>query len=171
MSKRQEYDKKFTEAVQSIYQTARGIKTEDYGETWTRLGLLGLYVKIFIKEGRLNELIWKKQAQVNPQNESIKDTLIDIAAYAVYGIIALEEGNITGERPTEEHLKDMAAAINDRFECNKYGYKAITAFESKCNHCGKTFISKGLDNYCDKCKDELNNEICDKCGGSADGVR
>jgi hypothetical protein len=105
----------FKVAMGEILQTARGVKTEDYGETWKRLGLLGLYVKIFIKEGRLNELIWKKGVtQVAAKNEGIKDTLIDIAAYAIYGIIALEEQNITGETSTREHLLAMRKAIDER---------------------------------------------------------
>lgn len=105
----------FRVALGEVMQTARGVKTEDYGETWKRLGLLGLYVKIFIKEGRLNELIWKKGGtQVASKTEGIKDTLIDIAAYAIYGILALEEDNITGDVSTREHLLAMRKAIDER---------------------------------------------------------
>jgi len=150
------YTKRFSLVCEHILDVARGVKTEDYGETWKRLGLMGIYVKIFIKEGRLNELIWKKgAAQATAKNESIEDTLLDIAAYAIYGILALNDNNIDGEQATEEHLKDMAYAINERFECNKYGYKPITAYKSKCNHCGTEFISEQLETYCEPCKKVL----------------
>lgn len=109
------YDRKFINVIEEVLNTARGVKTEDYGNTWKRLGLLGLYVKIFIKEGRLNELIWKKGGtQVAAKNEGIKDTLIDIAAYAIYGILALDEDNINGETSTREHLLAMRKAIDER---------------------------------------------------------
>lgn len=112
---RAKYTGLFTTIANQIIDTARGVKTSDYGETWKRLGLMGLYVKIFIKEGRLNELIWKKGGkQVAAKNEGIRDTLIDIAAYAIYGIIALDEDNITGEVSTREHLLAMRKAIDER---------------------------------------------------------
>ena len=112
---RAKYTGLFTTIANQIIDTARGVKTSDYGETWKRLGLMGLYVKIFIKEGRLNELIWKKGGkQVASKNEGIRDTLIDIAAYAIYGIIALDEDNVTGEVSTREHLLAMRKAIDER---------------------------------------------------------
>jgi len=106
------YTSKFSEAAESIVELARGVKTSDYGETWRRLGLKGIYVKIFIKEGRLNELIWNKDCKgIASKNESIKDTLQDIAAYAMYGIIALEEDNVFGDEASAEYLNTMVKGL------------------------------------------------------------
>jgi len=114
-SERAYYTNRFIDTTEAIIEHVRGIKTSDYGETWKRLGLKGLYVKLFIKEGRLNELIWKKDAQqVASKTEGIRDTLLDMAAYAIYGMIALEEDNIHGEAAVEEHLLAMRAAIDER---------------------------------------------------------
>jgi len=112
-SEKQEYDKKFVKVLQDMEHLARGKKTNDYNETWKRLGLIGLYLKIFIKEGRLNQLVWKG---VEPQvaDESVKDTLRDLACYAVYGLIALEEGNINGEADREKHERGMLNVLLDR---------------------------------------------------------
>lgn len=147
------YTNQFIDTTEAIVKHVRGIKTSDYGETWKRLGLMGIYVKLFIKEGRLNELIWKKGCeQVASKDESIKDTLLDMAAYAIYGMICLEEDNIQGEAAIEEHLLAMRAAINERLECNKFGFKAVSAYKVICNKCGNTFLSEDMDIYCDKCK-------------------
>lgn len=114
-SERAYYTNRFIDTTEAIVEHVRGVKTSDYGETWKRLGLMGLYVKLFIKEGRLNELIWKKGGkQVASKTEGIRDTLLDMAAYAIYGMIALEEDNILGEVAVEEHLLAMRAAIDER---------------------------------------------------------
>jgi hypothetical protein len=106
------YTSKFTEAAESVVELARGIKTSDYGETWRRLGLKGIYVKIFIKEGRLNELIWNKDCKtIANKNEGIKDTLQDIVAYGLYGLIALEEDNIFGDEASAVYLNTMIKGL------------------------------------------------------------
>lgn len=110
------YTYKFVKLTGDMISLARGSKTDDYGETWKRLGLMGLYVKIFIKEGRLNELIWNKKAssEISVKDESIKDTLLDMANYCVYAAIALEENNIYGETAIDMHLMNMRKAIDER---------------------------------------------------------
>jgi hypothetical protein len=106
------YTTKFTEVLNQVLQLARGTKTADYGETWARTGLLGCYIKIFIKEGRLRELIWKNKA---PQvGETVRDTLLDLAAYAVYGVICVDENNLTGQESEAKQLRQLALEIAER---------------------------------------------------------
>jgi hypothetical protein len=143
-SERNFYTHKFANMAEKIVEHVRGVKTSDYGETWKRLGLKGLYVKLFIKEGRLNELIWEKDAKhVENKTEGIMDTLLDMAAYAIYGMIALDEGNLHGEIPVEQHLLDMRAAIDKKLkgETEKPCKHRIVngAGASYCGECGKTF--------------------------------
>lgn len=116
ITERDVYTSKFIKLTQEMINLARGAKTDDYGETWKRLGIMGLYVKIFIKEGRLNELIWNKKVagDVSVKEESIKDTLLDMANYCVYAAIALEENNIYGETAIKEHLMNMRCIIDER---------------------------------------------------------
>lgn len=104
--------KKFAEVLREVYSLARGVKSEDYGRTWAETGLVGIYIKLMIKEGRLRELVWKgKQPQV--KGESIRDTLMDIAAYAVYGILCLDEDNYDGEQSRQERLQAMLLNIKE----------------------------------------------------------
>ena len=37
-NERKRYDEKFQEVLGQLFNTARGAKTADYGETWKRLG-------------------------------------------------------------------------------------------------------------------------------------
>lgn len=110
ISETAEYTNKFYKIMGEIGKLARGAKTNDYGETWKRLGLVGIYVKIFIKEGRLSELIWHKKEQ-KVKGESVRDTLLDLAAYAIYGIICLDENNIDGAEAKTEHSASLKAEM------------------------------------------------------------
>jgi len=104
------YNDRFREVLAEVYGLARGTKTNDYGETWARLGLRGLYLKMFIKEGRLHELIWlSKEAKV--KDEKLRDTMLDMAAYAIYGVIALDEGNIEGDEQRMEYVNNMIRSL------------------------------------------------------------
>lgn len=116
MTERDIYTSKFQKLTEQMMSLARGAKTDDYGETWKRLGLMGIYVKIFIKEGRLNELIWNKESvgDISVKDESIEDTLLDMACYCLYGVISLRENNIYGETATNMHLVNMRNAIDGR---------------------------------------------------------
>ncbi len=93
--------KKFVEVFREIFELARGKKTEDYGRTYAETGVRGIYIKLMIKVGRLRKLVWEGQ---KPKNESTRDTLLDIAAYAIYGVMCLDEGNITGEFEEKDEL-------------------------------------------------------------------
>ena len=105
-------DQKFAEVMDEIYTLARGVKSADYGDTWRDSGLVGIYIKLMIKEGRLRELVWKNKTP-KVQDESVRDTLMDIAAYAVYGILCLDEDNYDGEQSRQEHLQAMLLNIKE----------------------------------------------------------
>lgn len=109
------YDIGFKKVLQEVNSLARGRKTSDYGETWKRTGLMGIYIKLMIKEGRLRELVWGRKSP-RVQGESIRDTLLDIAAYAVYGVLCLDEDNIEGDASRFEHLQAMKKAIVEEMD-------------------------------------------------------
>ena len=109
------YDSKFKAVLGELFSTARGAKTSDYGETWKRLGLQGIYVKLFIKEGRLNNLVWGNKTP-ELKDESVRDTLLDMACYAIYGVICLDEQNMTGKESKDEHEKEMLRILKEKFE-------------------------------------------------------
>lgn len=106
------YTEKFRLVADEVLRLARGPKTEAYGETWKNTGLLGIYVKIMIKEGRLHQLVWKDRNFDGTGGESVRDTLLDIAAYAMYGVIAFDEKNWEGS--TESRIKLLLQEVGDQ---------------------------------------------------------
>lgn len=66
-------------------------KNEDYGSASFDLGLNGNMVHIYDKACRFKSLIEKANKGVDPNFESIEDTLQDILGYAIIGLIILKE--------------------------------------------------------------------------------
>ena len=112
------YTNRFIDVADEIIALARGAKTSDYAETWKKPGLKGLFIKILIKYGRLENLIWKKDcsAITAVKGESIRDTLKDLAAYAIYAIIAFDEKNIVGSETEFVMLKEMRDEIEKKIK-------------------------------------------------------
>jgi len=106
------YTEKFRDTLTGVLQLARGAKTSDYGEAWKSTGLVGIYIKLMIKESRLRSLVWEgNDPKVN--GESVRDTLQDIIAYANYGILCLDEDNIKGSGEHTERLEAMLTKIQE----------------------------------------------------------
>ena len=72
-------------------------KQKDYGPAnITTFGLEGVMIRLSDKINRLINLV---QNQKEPENESVEDTLIDIAGYAIIGLMLQHE---TFTRPLKE---------------------------------------------------------------------
>lgn len=109
------YSSRFSAVMDEIFYLARGAKTEDYGETWRRTGLRGVHIKLMIKEGRLRQLIWEnKVKETAVKEESIRDTLMDMAAYSIYGVIAYDEGNLDGTNVNGSEMEGMLKKALDQ---------------------------------------------------------
>lgn len=65
-------------------------KNEDYGSASFDLGLNGNMVHIYDKACRFKSLIEKVNKGIDPNFESIEDTLKDIMGYAIIGLLILK---------------------------------------------------------------------------------
>lgn len=74
--------------LNQIYKAKNHDYGDSFGETFKKLGLVSAVTRISDKTNRLQSLCTKEQ-KVN--DESIKDTLIDLANYAIMTIIELDE--------------------------------------------------------------------------------
>lgn len=71
-------------------------KNADYGGASFDLGLNGNMVHLWDKVKRYRTLIENKNKGVNPNFESVEDTLKDIIGYAIIGLLILEDdGSLT----------------------------------------------------------------------------
>ena len=90
----------FNEAVQQKYQHAKSVilqKHKDYGPKNISQSpggpLNGLRVRMWDKFARINNLI---DTDATPENESLKDSFLDMANYAIIAMLVLD-----GEWPSE----------------------------------------------------------------------
>lgn len=87
--------KEITDEMNALYER----KNHDYGnsfsETYRKLGIVSAATRMLDKMNRIVSLVTKEQQKVN--DESLRDTLIDLANYAVMTIIELD-----GEKPSAE---------------------------------------------------------------------
>ena len=87
-------------------------KNHDYGnsfsETYRRLGVISATTRMLDKMNRVVSLVTKDKQEVN--DESLRDTLIDLANYAVMTIIELD-----GEKPSAEESATDEKNLHRRF--------------------------------------------------------
>ena len=83
-----EEPKTFNEACELVVLDLADLisaKQYDYGkDNILGVGEQGLVVRLWDKINRLKNLIWNNQ---RPKNESVEDTLNDIAGYAIIGLM------------------------------------------------------------------------------------
>jgi hypothetical protein len=85
---------RYTKIVKEMYEIYKA-KNADYGDsvhdTFLKYGLLSFLVRMEDKISRLRSLTLKGKKEQRVKNESILDTLQDLANYAILAIIELEE--------------------------------------------------------------------------------
>ena len=81
--------KDITDEMNALYER----KNHDYGnsfsETFRKLGIISATTRMLDKMNRIVSLVTKDQQKVN--DESLRDTLIDIANYAVMTIMEIDK--------------------------------------------------------------------------------
>ena len=80
--------KQITNEMIELYEKKNHDYGDSFGETYRKLGLISAVTRISDKVNRLQSLSTKEQ-KIN--DESIRDTLIDLANYAVLTLIEMED--------------------------------------------------------------------------------
>lgn len=79
---------KICEELNEIYVNKNNDYGDSFGETFRKLGIISAVTRITDKTNRLQSLC-RNQQKVN--DESIRDTLMDLANYAIMTIIEIDE--------------------------------------------------------------------------------
>ena len=74
--------------LNDIYKAKNHDYGDSFGETYNKLGIISAVTRITDKVNRLQSLCTKNQLV---KDESIKDTLIDLANYSIMTIIEMED--------------------------------------------------------------------------------
>lgn len=100
--------KEITDEMSALYER----KNHDYGnsfsETYSKLGIVSAATRMLDKMNRIVSLVTKDKHEV--KDESLRDTLIDLANYAVMTIMELD-----GEKPSAEESVTDEKNLHRRF--------------------------------------------------------
>ena len=119
-----------TNELHEIYKA----KNKDYGnafsDTYKKLGIISATTRISDKTNRLISLSTKSQEEQKVKDETIKDTLMDLANYAIMTIMELEK-----DTSYADAMMGFAnIKIDDEIELKELQKRAIDTFSGGVNH-------------------------------------
>ncbi|NFJ83988.1 DUF1599 domain-containing protein [Clostridium botulinum] len=88
MNNKADKHKIICEELNKIYKVKNHDYGDSFGETYKKLGMISAVTRITDKVNRLQSLAVKEQ---KVKDESIKDTLRDLANYSIMTLIELED--------------------------------------------------------------------------------
>ena len=89
--KKYERHSEITKQLNEIYIAKNTDYGDAFGDTFKKLGIISAVTRIADKTNRLMSLSAKTEAERNVKDETIKDTLMDLANYALMTLIEMEE--------------------------------------------------------------------------------
>jgi len=89
--KKYERHSEITRQLNEIYIAKNTDYGDAFGDTFKKLGIISAVTRIVDKTNRLMSLSAKTEAERNVKDETIKDTLMDLANYAIMTLIEMEE--------------------------------------------------------------------------------
>lgn len=89
--KKYERHSEITKQLNEIYIAKNTDYGDAFGDTFKKLGIISAVTRIADKTNRLMSLSAKTESERNVKDETIKDTLMDLANYAIMTLIEMEE--------------------------------------------------------------------------------
>lgn len=85
---RPERFRKIAEEIASLYETKDNAYGDSFGDTFKKLGVISAATRISDKTNRLCRLV--TNPHIDDLGESVRDTLMDLAAYSIMTLMNLE---------------------------------------------------------------------------------
>ena len=177
MNKVQEF-KKIVDQMADTYAKKNENYGDSFGDTYEKLGAVSGLVRLYDKLNRATSLV----NGGNNHYESLEDTFIDMACYAIMNVIELRKqkeqecssGNEarTPESDNREGHFDEVKRVwesGDKYSpvvpfekfCDQYGL----VYSTPCHECGRQFIAGG----CDGC--QYNIVLTNNCSCTSGGTK
>lgn len=96
--------------LNAIYNNKNNDYGDAFGRTFEKLGLISAVTRISDKYNRLESLATSTEQKV--KDESIEDTLMDMANYCIMTIIELRKSVCSGFKPTSQVIDDISEKWN-----------------------------------------------------------
>lgn len=82
-----------TMSLNQLYDSKGHDYGDSFGETYQKLGIISAITRISDKYNRLISLATKPEEERKVKDESIRDTLLDMANYCIMTVIEMENEN------------------------------------------------------------------------------
>lgn len=105
---------KICEMLHEIYKKKNSDYGDSFEQTFDKLGIISAVTRISDKYNRLCSLATKTDNERQVKDESIKDTLLDMANYAIMTVIELEKDNTM----SYDDMSVKAVFLNDEWRDN-----------------------------------------------------
>lgn len=97
---------KICKELNEIYAKKNADYGNSFGDTFQKLGLISAVTRISDKYNRICNLATKKSDEAKVKDETIEDTLKDLANYCIMTLIEMQYANITKTTlTTKENIK------------------------------------------------------------------
>lgn len=97
---------KICKELNEIYAKKNADYGNSFGDTFQKLGLISAVTRISDKYNRICNLATKKSDETKVKDETIEDTLKDLANYCIMTLIEMQYANITKTTlTTKENIK------------------------------------------------------------------
>lgn len=90
--------KEICNELNEIYNNKQHDYGDSFGQTFDKLGIISAITRISDKYNRLVSLCTKSEEERKVKDESITDTLLDMANYCIMTVIELHKDDIVTER-------------------------------------------------------------------------
>lgn len=144
---RVERHREICENLNKIYEQKNSDYGNSFGETFKKLGIISAITRISDKYNRICSLATKPAEERKVKDESIKDTLLDMANYCIMTVIEIENENGEESKPVNEVAKWIISSDGYYPYCSKCGHRPdreeLRYGElDNCPHCGRTMTEE-----------------------------
>lgn len=139
-----ERHREICENLNKTYEQKNSDYGNSFGETFKKLGIISAITRISDKYNRICSLATKSAEERKVKDESIKDTLLDMANYCIMTVIEIENENA---EKTEEDKKETIGT--SKWIINSDGYYPY------CYMCGHESKTGKLEDFCSECGREM----------------
>lgn len=99
--------KSLCEELNKIYEQKNSDYGDSFGKTFKLLGIISAVTRITDKYNRLVELSTKPEEERRVQDETIEDTLLDMANYCMMTVIELRKAKDENYDPSDDWLGNI----------------------------------------------------------------
>ena len=142
---RVEKHREICEKLNKIYEQKNHDYGNSFGETFEKLGIISAVTRLSDKYNRICSLATKSAEERKVKDESIRDTLLDLANYAIMTMIEMDCEKKKECKPVDEPVKArwIVGGEGDYTYCSNCGYQINSPIRGvSCPNCHALMVEE-----------------------------